>query len=79
MPSQKNIPNEQKNIEKNVANGGAAVDHGHVIRQTEMLLQMLNNGRAKPVIPDQGITTTENQAIILGNRLEHVGGGKLMQ
>ena len=42
------------------------------IRQTVMLLEMLNDGRTKPVIPDQGISAAENQAVILGDRLEHV-------
>jgi len=33
---------------------------------------VLDDGRPEPVISDQGITASENKAIILSYRLEHV-------
>jgi hypothetical protein len=37
-----------------------------------MLFEMMNDRRSEPVISDEEIAATQNEAIVFGDRLEHV-------
>ncbi|MCU0603795.1 MAG: hypothetical protein MUC33_14170, partial [Desulfobacterales bacterium] len=66
------LAGRKENIEKNVADGRAAVYRCDRIGQAVVIFEILNDGRTKAVISDQRVPASKNQAVILGERLEHV-------